>query len=37
VQGFGIGRPMTFEDTLDWMANHRARMSLTPRIGRRAV
>ncbi|WP_136686107.1 putative bifunctional diguanylate cyclase/phosphodiesterase [Falsirhodobacter xinxiangensis] len=26
VQGFGIARPMPFEDTLAWIANHRARL-----------
>ncbi|MFV0512661.1 MAG: putative bifunctional diguanylate cyclase/phosphodiesterase [Jhaorihella sp.] len=34
VQGFGIARPMPFEQTLDWMAAHRAKLGDTPRIGR---
>jgi EAL domain-containing protein (putative c-di-GMP-specific phosphodiesterase class I)/GGDEF domain-containing protein len=25
VQGFGIGRPMAFDDTADWIVSHRAR------------
>jgi diguanylate cyclase (GGDEF)-like protein len=33
VQGFGIARPMPFEDTIDWIARHRAAQSQTPRIG----
>lgn len=36
VQGFGIGRPMPFEQTLAWMADHRARHPAPPRIGHRA-
>ena len=36
VQGFGIARPMPVEDTLDWITRHRARLSVTPRIGSRA-
>ena len=36
VQGFGIARPMPVEDTLDWIARHRARLTTTPRIGSRA-
>ena len=27
VQGFGIARPMPFEDTIDWIARHRAAQS----------
>lgn len=34
VQGFGIGRPMPFDQTLDWIAAHRAKLQDTPRIGR---
>ena len=34
VQGFGIGRPMPFEQTLDWIASHRAKLQDAPRIGR---
>jgi predicted signal transduction protein with EAL and GGDEF domain len=36
VQGFGIARPMPVEDTLDWIARHRARLTGAPRIGSRA-
>lgn len=36
VQGFGIARPMPVDETLDWIARHRARPSVTPRIGHRA-
>lgn len=36
VQGFGIARPMPVEDTLDWIARHRARQTTPPRIGHRA-
>ena len=36
VQGFGIGRPMPVDDTLDWITRHRARQTVTPRIGSRA-
>lgn len=34
VQGFGIGRPMPFDHTLDWIAAHRAKLQDAPRIGR---
>ncbi len=34
VQGFGIGRPMPFEQTLDWTAAHEAKLQDTPLIGR---
>ncbi len=34
VQGFGIGRPMPFEQTLDWIAAHTAKLQEAPRIGR---
>ena len=34
VQGFGIGRPMPFDQTLDWIAAHRAKLRDPPRIGR---
>jgi diguanylate cyclase (GGDEF)-like protein len=34
VQGFGIGRPMPFEQTLDWIAAHRAKLRDAPQIGR---
>lgn len=36
VQGFGIGRPMPFEKTLDWIKAHEAKLGDTPRIGREA-
>lgn len=35
VQGFGIGRPMPFEQTPAWIADHRARHPAPPRIGHR--
>lgn len=34
VQGFGLARPMPFEDTLDWMQKHREKLAETPKIGR---
>lgn len=34
VQGYGIARPMPFEQTLDWVANHMAKLRDAPRIGR---
>lgn len=33
VQGFGIGRPMPFEETLDWIATHEAKLQDAPKIG----
>jgi len=36
VQGFGIGRPMPYEVTCDWISQHRARLGTTPKIGQRA-
>ena len=36
VQGFGIARPMPFEETVEWMVRHRASQSQTPRIGGKA-
>ena len=36
VQGFGIARPMAFEQTLDWISQHRARLPNLQRIGHRA-
>jgi EAL domain-containing protein (putative c-di-GMP-specific phosphodiesterase class I)/GGDEF domain-containing protein len=36
VQGFGVGRPMPFEETADWVLRHRARQATTPRIRNRA-
>ena len=32
VQGFGIGRPMPFADTLDWISRHEAKLANMPRI-----
>ncbi len=32
VQGFGIARPMPFEQTLDWIARHNAKLESVPRI-----
>ena len=32
VQGFGIAKPMPFEQTFDWIAGHNARLADTPRI-----
>lgn len=32
VQGFGIARPMPFEQTLDWIAGHTAKLQEVPRI-----
>ncbi|WP_293573052.1 bifunctional diguanylate cyclase/phosphodiesterase [Phaeobacter sp.] len=34
VQGFGIGRPMPFDQTLDWIAAHEAKLQDAPAIGR---
>lgn len=34
VQGFGIGHPMPFDDTLDWMRAHRAKISSLPILGK---
>ena len=35
VQGFGIARPMPVDETLDWIARHRAQLAQAPRIGQR--
>ncbi|WP_323785923.1 putative bifunctional diguanylate cyclase/phosphodiesterase [Thalassovita sp.] len=35
VQGFGIARPMPFDQTLDWIRNNDIKRKNTPRIGRR--
>lgn len=32
VQGFGIGKPMPFDQTLDWIRNHNAKLQATPKI-----
>jgi diguanylate cyclase (GGDEF)-like protein len=34
VQGAAISRPMGYEDTLDWIERHRAKLKSAPRIGR---
>ncbi|SFU00658.1 putative bifunctional diguanylate cyclase/phosphodiesterase [Sedimentitalea nanhaiensis] len=34
VQGFGIARPMPFDQTLDWITSHQAKLQDAPRIGR---
>ena len=34
VQGFGIARPMPFEQTLDWVKSHEEKLGETPTIGR---
>ncbi len=34
VQGFGIGKPMPFEKTLDWMTAHQNKVNEMPKIGR---
>ena len=36
VQGFGIARPMAFDDTAEWITRHRARQATAPKIGHRA-
>jgi len=35
VQGFGIGRPMPYEATCDWITRRTARLGIPPRIGQR--
>ncbi|WP_319825803.1 bifunctional diguanylate cyclase/phosphodiesterase [Thalassovita sp.] len=37
VQGFGIARPMPFEQTLDWVRAHRSQVKDPPRIGRKQL
>ena len=32
VQGFGIGKPMPFDQTLDWITTHNAKLQATPKI-----
>jgi diguanylate cyclase (GGDEF)-like protein len=34
VQGFGIGRPMPFDQTLDWIAAHEGKIQQAPTINR---
>lgn len=36
VQGFGIARPMPYDETLAWLQRHAAKLAEAPRIGRRA-
>lgn len=36
VQGFVVGRPMPFADTSAWIATHRAKVPITPRLSHRA-
>jgi EAL domain-containing protein (putative c-di-GMP-specific phosphodiesterase class I) len=35
VQGFGIARPMPFDETLDWISGHQAKLQEAPQIGRK--
>ncbi|MFN3937961.1 MAG: EAL domain-containing protein [Gemmobacter sp.] len=37
LQGFGIARPMPFDDTIGWIAERERRRTLPPRIGRAAT
>ena len=37
VQGYGIARPMPFEDTIGWMQRHAEKLKETPTVTRRAV
>lgn len=37
VQGFGLARPMAFEETVEWMHRHAQRQTAAPRIGNRAT
>ncbi|MDQ7071724.1 MAG: bifunctional diguanylate cyclase/phosphodiesterase [Rhodobacterales bacterium] len=36
VQGFGIGRPMPFDQTIDWIKAHNSKLQGTPKIGRKS-
>lgn len=36
VQGFGIARPMSASDTIDWIADYNRRLTAAPTIGRAA-
>lgn len=36
IQGFGLARPMPFEDTLEWMQKHRNKLTTPLQIGRKA-
>lgn len=35
VQGYGIARPMPFEDTIAWMQKHNSKLQNPPKIGRK--
>ncbi len=35
VQGFGIARPMPYEDTENWLRSYRERVGTTPKLGKR--
>lgn len=37
VQGFGIARPMPFDQTLDWIRAHEAKVKEPPLIGRKQI
>ena len=37
VQGFGISRPMPFEDTIGWIKRHSEKLGEAPALSRRAV
>ena len=37
IQGFGLGRPMPYEETAGWLQSYRGRLTVTPRIGRHVV
>lgn len=37
VQGFGIARPMPFEETVNWIRAHNAKLQEAPTIGRTAI
>lgn len=37
VQGFGLARPMPFDDTIPWIERHLAKLEKTPQIGRRSA
>ncbi|MDU8928431.1 bifunctional diguanylate cyclase/phosphodiesterase [Alisedimentitalea sp. MJ-SS2] len=36
VQGFGIARPMPFDQTIDWITRHEAKLAQAPSIGRKS-
>ena len=36
VQGFGIARPMPYDQTIDWVRRHEARLAEPPKIGRKS-